>query len=65
LAEARFYAAAGFTDILYAITLSSNAVAGVVQLHQQSCDLHVLLENTAVVNTLNEQLGLSGMLSYI
>lgn len=47
LAEAEAYAAAGYTDLLYAVGIAPAKLPRVARLRQQGTDLHILLDNPA------------------
>jgi D-serine deaminase-like pyridoxal phosphate-dependent protein len=61
LAEAEFFAARGFTDILYAVGLAPAKVAHVLDLHRRGIDLTVITDNVEMARLGGERARAAGI----
>ncbi len=61
LAEARAFAANGFTDITYAVPIERGKFAAAFALMQQGVTLNLLTDDFATVNELNIEAGIAGV----
>jgi D-serine deaminase-like pyridoxal phosphate-dependent protein len=60
LAEARYFAKAGFRDILYGVGIVPSKLPEVAALRRQGADLHVVTDNTVVASEIVRQAEASG-----